>query len=64
VALLMMSLVIELMLGDTMYAMILAGVKVLLNLIIAEGEMMTMTWVEPLLVLLLLFAVTPRKETT
>jgi hypothetical protein len=40
VALLMMSLVIELMLGDTMYMMISDGVKVLLNIIIAEGEMM------------------------
>jgi hypothetical protein len=64
VALLMMPLVIELMLGDTMHTIILAGVKVLLNLIIAEGEMMTMTWVESLLVLLLLFAMTPPKETT
>jgi hypothetical protein len=58
----MMPLMIELMLGDTIFTMILTGAKLLLNLIIAEGEMMAITWVEPLLILLLLFALPPPKE--
>jgi hypothetical protein len=58
----MMPLVIELTLADKMWTMMLIGTEILMILIVAEGaEMMTITWIEPLLVLLLLFEMPPPK---
>jgi hypothetical protein len=57
----MMPLVIELALAGKMWTMMLIGTKILMNLIVAEGERMTITWVELLLVLLLLFEMPPPK---
>jgi hypothetical protein len=63
VALLLMPLTIELALGEVMLEMMAMGFKMILSIIVAEGEMMALTWVvEPLLVQLILFELPPPKE--
>jgi hypothetical protein len=63
VALLMMPLVIYLILGGVMTTMTMMGIKLLLTIIVGEGEVMALTWIEPLLVQrLLLFEMAPPKE--
>jgi hypothetical protein len=56
-----MPLVIELMLGEVVATMMAIGVKLLFTIIIAEGEMMALTWVEPLLIQLILVGMQPPK---
>jgi hypothetical protein len=58
-----MPLVIELILGEVMTTMATIGMKLLMTtIIVAEGEMMALTWIEPLLVQLLLVGMVLPKE--
>jgi hypothetical protein len=57
-----MPLVIELMLGEVMATMMVIGVKLLFTIIAAESEMMALTWIEPLLIQLILVGMKPPKE--
>jgi hypothetical protein len=63
IALLLMPLVIELVLGEVMAKMMAMGLKLILSMIIVEGEMMALTWVQPLLVQLILVGATSLVET-
>jgi hypothetical protein len=57
-----MPLVIELTLGEVMATMMVIGTKLLFTIIVAEGEMMALTWIEPLLTQLILIGMKPPKE--
>jgi hypothetical protein len=59
VALLLMPMVIELTLGKVMATMMVIGTKLLFTIIVAEGEMMALTWIEPLLTQLILIGIQP-----
>jgi hypothetical protein len=58
----MMPLAIEVILGEVMATSVTMVLELLLTIIIAEGEMMALTWIEPLLVQLLLIGMAPPKE--
>jgi hypothetical protein len=60
--LLLMPLTIKLVLGEVMLEVMAIGFKMILSMIIAEGEMIALTWVEPLLVQLILVGTAPPKE--
>jgi hypothetical protein len=57
-----MSLIIELTLSGIMGTMVVMGMKMLFTTIIAEGEMMAVMWIEPLLTQLILVGMQPPQE--
>jgi hypothetical protein len=62
VTLLFMPLFIELTLNGVMGTMVMIAMKMLFTTIIAEGEMMAVMWIEPLLTQLILVGMQPPKE--
>jgi hypothetical protein len=57
-----MPIMIDLILGSVVTAMTMVGMRLLLTVIVGDGEMMTLTWFKPLLVQLLLLEMAPPKE--
>jgi hypothetical protein len=57
-----MPLVIELTLNGVILTMVVMAMKLLFTTIIAEGEMMAVIWIEPLLTQLILIGMRPPKE--